>query len=225
MDEIQLQVEILPVLRELNIEIPRIQAAASTSIFSVVRWEGFDAMRPVQEFIADCHYETVKLVFGDRSPPRPSLYRKDAKHYPEFWKHMDEAAFPIYRDTELVNLDMDLQRLLWTSIHILLVKYIMPLLELQTEVMKSMQESTWSRLARRVSIYMPNLWPVGNENTKSKSAQVRISSSTSTQSTASTSTATFTSDDEERSVPNPSFPFRPGFSSIPLLANRKVKTE
>ncbi|KAK0454397.1 hypothetical protein EV421DRAFT_2029482 [Armillaria borealis] len=101
-----LQVEIVPTLRELNKDTPHIRATAST------------------KFLADCHRETVKLVFGDKSSPPPSRYRKDAKHYPEFWKHMDEAAFPLHRDVELVNLDMDLQRLLWTNIHILLAKYI-----------------------------------------------------------------------------------------------------
>ncbi|SJK98102.1 uncharacterized protein ARMOST_01359 [Armillaria ostoyae] len=78
----KLQVEILPVLCELNIEILRIRA---TAVFSVVPWEGFDAMIPAQKFLADCHCETVKLVFGDKSLPPPSRYRKDAKHYPEFW--------------------------------------------------------------------------------------------------------------------------------------------
>ncbi|KAK0241166.1 hypothetical protein EDD85DRAFT_817880 [Armillaria nabsnona] len=208
----KLEVEIVPTLCELNKEIPRVRATASTSVFSVVRWEDFDAMILAQELLANCHCETVKLVFGDNSPPSPSRYRKDAKHYPEFWKHMDEAAFSLHRDAELVNLDMDLQRLLWTSIHILLAKYIMPLVELKTEVMKSMQESTWTRLARHVSKNMPNIWPVSDEDTKRKSI-------------ARTSTTTSTSDKEEHSTPSRSFPIRSSFSAMPLLANRNVKTE
>ncbi|KAK0212329.1 hypothetical protein DFS33DRAFT_1269142 [Desarmillaria ectypa] len=74
-----------------------------------------------------------KLVFGDKAPRPASRYRKDAKHYPEFWKNMYEAAFPLNRDVELVNLDIDLQRLLWIGIHMFSAKNIMSLADLKIE--------------------------------------------------------------------------------------------
>ncbi len=59
--------EILPKLRKSNTEIPRIQASASTSPFSASFWDGFQTIRLVQDLLAGCRYQTVKIVFGDRT--------------------------------------------------------------------------------------------------------------------------------------------------------------
>ncbi len=117
-----LHVEILPKLRKFQLDIPRIRAAATASAFSVVSWEGFDAIEQAQCFFAYCQYQPVKLMLGDKAPPSPTRYRMSAKDSPEFWKILDDVLFPVGRDMELIDLDTDLQRLLWTSILLVLTE-------------------------------------------------------------------------------------------------------
>lgn len=50
-------------------------------------------------------------------------------------------------------------------------------------------ESTWPHFVRHVNKYIPNIWPMSDENTKRKSAQVRVSRTTSPESPESTSAA------------------------------------
>ncbi|KAK0459251.1 uncharacterized protein EV420DRAFT_310780 [Desarmillaria tabescens] len=124
--------EILPKLRKSNTEISRIQASAPTSPFHAIFWDGFRNVAPAQVFLADCQYQTVKLVYGDKTPPKPARYRNNPEHAPEFWKLMEDAIFPLRQDVELIELD--LQRLLWTSILLLLTQNIKPLSQLLEEV-------------------------------------------------------------------------------------------
>ncbi|PBK87011.1 hypothetical protein ARMGADRAFT_1066346 [Armillaria gallica] len=74
-----LHVEILPKLRKFQLDIPRIRAAATTGAFSVVSWEGFDAIEQAQCFFAYCQYQPVKLMLGDKAPPSPTRYRMSSK--------------------------------------------------------------------------------------------------------------------------------------------------
>ncbi len=108
--------EILPKLRKSNTEIPRIQASASTSPFGASFWDGFQTIRPAQDLLADCRFQTVTLVFGDKISPKPTRKRDNPAYSgPEFWKLVGDATFPLHRDVELVDLDIDL-RFLWTTI-------------------------------------------------------------------------------------------------------------
>ncbi|KAK0459239.1 uncharacterized protein EV420DRAFT_310225 [Desarmillaria tabescens] len=124
-------VEILPKLQKFHPEIPRIRAAATASAFSVVRWEGFDAVMQAQDFFAYCQYQPVKLMLGDEAPPPPTRSFTSTTHSPEFQKLLNDTLFPLRCDIELVDLDTDLQRLLWTSILLELLGNLKPLLELQ----------------------------------------------------------------------------------------------
>ncbi|KAK0459255.1 uncharacterized protein EV420DRAFT_310896 [Desarmillaria tabescens] len=130
--------EILPKLRKSNTEISRIQASAPTSPFRAMFWDGFEIVIPAQDFLADCQYQTVKLVYGDKTPPKPTWYRK---HTPQFWKLMEDAIFPLRQDVELIELD--LQRLLWTSILLLLTQNI---------------RITWGSMITGVQEYISGLW-------------------------------------------------------------------
>ncbi len=118
----KLHIEILPKLRKFHLDISRIRTAATTSAFSVVSWEGFDAIMQAQDFFAHCQYQPVKLMLGDKAPPSPTRYRMSSKDSPEFWKILDDVLFPVGREIELVDLDTDLQRLLWTSILLVLAE-------------------------------------------------------------------------------------------------------
>ncbi len=63
--------EILPKLRKSNTEIPRVQA--STSPFGTSPLGRLsDIMKQTQDLLADCRYQTVKIVFGDRTLPKPT---------------------------------------------------------------------------------------------------------------------------------------------------------
>ncbi|PBK87001.1 hypothetical protein ARMGADRAFT_1017031 [Armillaria gallica] len=76
---------------------------------------------PAQDFFAHCQYQPVKLMLGEKAPPPPIRSFKSSTYSPEFQKLLSDALFPLSCDTELVDLDTDLQRLLWTSILLILL--------------------------------------------------------------------------------------------------------
>ncbi|SJK98085.1 uncharacterized protein ARMOST_01342 [Armillaria ostoyae] len=212
--------EILPKLREANTEIPRIQASASTSPFRASFWDGFQTIRPAQDLLADCRYQTVKLVFGDRTPPKPSRKHNNLVHSPEFWKLVGETTFPLNRDVELVDLDIDLQRLLWTTIFLVIQQGLKPIIRLWEEVSHNIEEITWRSVAG-VGNYLSSFWV----RDKHQSPQVQVSTSTSSESTASTSTTSSASDNQEQSTPNTLVSFPGGRSIKPFLVSGKIKVD
>ncbi len=117
----KLHVEILPKLRKFQLDMSRIRAAATADASNVTIWELFNAIMPAQDFFAHCQYQPVKLMLGDKAPPPPIRTSKSSTYSPEFQKLLSDALFPLRCDTELVNLDADLQRLLWTSILLILL--------------------------------------------------------------------------------------------------------
>ncbi|SJK98084.1 uncharacterized protein ARMOST_01341 [Armillaria ostoyae] len=105
----RLHIEILPKLR-------------TTDASSVTTWEVFNVIMPAYDFFAHCQYQPVKLMLGDKAPPPPIRSFKSSTYSPEFQKLLGDALFPLRCDTELVDLDTDLQRLLWTSILLVLLE-------------------------------------------------------------------------------------------------------
>ncbi|KAK0241187.1 hypothetical protein EDD85DRAFT_392117 [Armillaria nabsnona] len=127
----KLHVEILPKLHKFHLDMTRVRVAATTDASSVTIWEVFNAIMPAQDFFAHCQYQPVKLMLGDKAPPPPIRSFKSSTYSPEFQKLLGDALFPLCCDTELVDLDADLQRLLWTSILLVLLDNLRPLMELQ----------------------------------------------------------------------------------------------
>ncbi|KAK0454410.1 hypothetical protein EV421DRAFT_1729611 [Armillaria borealis] len=99
----KLYVELLPRIRKCQSDIPRIRTAMSTDPLSTLKWEGFDIMIQCEDFITDCWYEPVKLVFGDKAPPRPPRHHRSVKRAPKYWKLVDEAAFTLGRYVKLID--------------------------------------------------------------------------------------------------------------------------
>ncbi|KAK0459229.1 uncharacterized protein EV420DRAFT_1642209 [Desarmillaria tabescens] len=119
----KLYVEVLPKVRKCESDIPRIRTAMSANPFSAFNWEGFIIMAQCDDLLTDCWYQPVKLVFGDKAPPLPPRRRRSPKHAPKYWKLVEDAVFPIGRGRELVDVDTDLQRIVWTTIYMVLMGY------------------------------------------------------------------------------------------------------
>ncbi|KAK0241171.1 hypothetical protein EDD85DRAFT_948261 [Armillaria nabsnona] len=89
-----------------------------------------------------------------------------SKDSPEFWKVLDNVLFPVGRDIELIDLDTDLQRFLWTSIILVLTENLTPLLELHNYIRSCLRQNPVGYVLECIEKYtLPHLdrWFGGGE--------------------------------------------------------------
>ncbi|PBK73952.1 hypothetical protein ARMSODRAFT_951484 [Armillaria solidipes] len=222
----KLYVELLPRIHKCQSDIPRIRTAMSTDPLSTLKWEGFDIMIQCEEFVADCWYEPVKLVFGDKAPPRRPPRYLSVKRAPKYWKLAGEAAFTLGRYVELVD-DIDLQRMVWATILLVIVENTESISKLRTEIAYCIENTALGYITKPLGKYVIpfiDRWMGEGENDRDSSSG-KISASMSSGSTSSSGSESSTPDNPDPARPKPFFPFRSGRPIKLSLANRKIKID
>ncbi|KAK0454407.1 hypothetical protein EV421DRAFT_1941385 [Armillaria borealis] len=211
----KLYAELLPRIHKCQSDIPRIRTAMSTDPLSTLKWEGFDIMIQCEDFVADCWYEPVKLVFGDKAPPRRPPC------------HLSSQVHSQVLETGRGGCIHNLQRMVWATIFMVIVENTESISKLRTEIAYCIENTTLGYITKPLGKYViPFIdhWMGEGENDRDSSSG-KISASMSSGSTSSSGSESSTPDNPDLARPKPFFPSRSGCPIKPSLANRKIKID